>query len=282
MKIAIASGKGGTGKTLIATNLASFCAEKMSGVWYADCDVEEPNGHIFLKPRIVEEKPVHQLIPEVDTARCTSCGLCSQICQYRAIVSIADEVLVFPELCHSCGGCMLVCPVDAITEKPKKIGEISRGSAKGVQFLQGRLDITVPMSPPLIKEVKRQIPADGTCFIDSPPGTSCPVIESVRSADFVVLVTEPTPFGLYDLKLAVEMVKKLDIPMGVVVNRADMGYNEIERYCAAERIEVLLRYPDDRRVAEVYSRGELIVDALPDSRGAFDRLYSRISSGVCR
>ena len=276
MKIAIASGKGGTGKTLISTNLAVLCAEREGRSCYVDCDVEEPNGHIFLKPTIENVEPIGRPVPEVDGDLCNSCGLCGKICQYKAIVSLGTEALVFPELCHSCGGCALICPTGAITEKEMIVGELREGVSGAVQFIEGRLKISEAQSPPVIREVKKRVPSDLTTFVDSPPGTSCPVIESVKGADFVLLVTEPTPFGLNDLKLAVEMVRKLNLPMGVVVNRSDLGYDMAKKFCDDERLGILMTLPDRRSIAKAYSRGEMLIDVFPEYGKDFSRLLDRL------
>jgi len=279
MQIAIASGKGGTGKTTVATNLARVAARDGHGVAYLDCDVEEPNGHIFLKPEITTRQPVEVLIPRVDPKRCTLCGQCGEICQYSAIVRLGKQVLTYPELCHSCGGCRLVCPVEAITEAPRAIGTLETGQAGPIAFAQGMLNIGHPMSPPVIRAVKSTgLPGDLT-IVDAPPGTSCPVIEAVRGADFVLLVTEPTPFGLHDLKLAVEMVRALGMPFAVVVNRAGLDGAELRAYCEAQRISVLAEIPDDRRLAEAYSRGVTATDLGEQYAAVFTRLLESIPVG---
>jgi MinD superfamily P-loop ATPase len=276
MIVAIASGKGGTGKTTVATNLARIAADHAVRVSYLDCDVEEPNGHIFLKPEIYETVPVHVPVPIVDEDKCTACGKCSEICQYSAIALLSKTVLTFPNLCHGCGGCAMVCPTGAITEAGREIGVVEEGMARGVRFVHGKLRIGEAMSPPLIREVKRRIDEDGVTIIDAPPGTSCPVIQSVRGSDYVVLVTEPTPFGLNDLKLTVEMLRALKLPFGVVVNRADIGDQAVFDYCRSESIDILMQIPDDRRVAEAYSRGQLAVEALPDYREMLESLLTSI------
>lgn len=275
MQIAIASGKGGTGKTTLATSLAVTLAGQGEPVAYIDCDVEEPNGHIFLRPEIERSEPVHIPVPEVDSSRCLlgqgkECRACSQACRFSAILALKDKVLTFPKLCHGCGGCAQACPAGAIREVPRPTGtmEIGRSQA-GPAFVHGILDIGEAMAPPVIREVLRAAPGDHTLVIDAPPGTSCPVIEAIHGADVVLLVTEPTPFGLNDLRLAVDMTRALGRPFAVAINRADIGDDAVLAYCREEDIPVVLEIPDDRRVAEAYSRGELAVDTLPGLR---DRL----------
>ncbi|MBU0639226.1 MAG: ATP-binding protein [Planctomycetes bacterium] len=277
MRIAIASGKGGTGKTTLATNLALTASRQGRSVAYLDCDVEEPNGHLFLKPEILQRTSVGNLIPEVDEEKCTHCGQCGEICQYSAIVCLGQKVLVYPELCHACGGCSLVCPTNAITEVPREIGVLETGHAGPIHFVHGLLNVGEAMSPPVIRAVKAATPAADLVLVDAPPGASCPVIESVRGSDYVVLVTEPTPFGLNDLKLAVEMVRVLELRFGVVINRADVGDDEVLRYCHQDGIRILAEIRDDRRIAEAYSRGEMICAALPDYRALFTRLLEALT-----
>jgi MinD superfamily P-loop ATPase len=278
VKIAVASGKGGTGKTTIAINLACSIARTDKEVQYLDCDVEEPNGHIFLKPDIKETRRITIGVPEVDTDLCNGCGKCSQLCQYSAIVCVKGKALVFEQLCHSCGGCELVCPTGAIKEKQIEIGFVDLGMAGDVKFGQGRLKIGDVRSPALIKKVKEHAANNGTIIIDAPPGTSCPVIEAVKGADYVLLVTEPTPFGLNDLQLAVETVRELGLAFAVVINRCDIGDDRVVRYCQEQDIEILLEIPNDRLVAEAYSRGIKIIDAIPAYEEKFLQLCEKIST----
>jgi MinD superfamily P-loop ATPase len=280
MKIAVASGKGGTGKTTVATNLAYVASRNGQSVAYLDCDVEEPNGHIFLKPEITHGEPVGTLIPHVDEEKCTLCGQCGDICQYSAIVCVGQKVLVYPELCHACGGCRLVCPADAITEVSREMGLLGTGRAGPIRFVHGCLNVGEAMSPPVIRAVKAAVPKAELVILDAPPGTSCPVIESIRDSDFVLLVTEPTPFGLNDMKLAVEMVRALKLPFGVLINRADVGDRAVHRYCGKEHIRVLAEIQDDRRVAEAYSRGEVICEVLPDYQSRFAQLLKDVIEGA--
>lgn len=275
MKIAIASGKGGTGKTTVSVNLARTMAAK---VQLLDCDVEEPNTHLFLQGVRVGEEVVSIPIPVVDESLCDGCGKCSKFCQYNAIVTLGKEALIFPEMCHGCGGCTMICPVKAITESHRRIGVIETMESENIMLIQGRLDVGVAVAPPLIRAVKKKAQDDLPVIIDAPPGTSCPVIAAVQDADMVLLVTEPTPFGLNDLMLAVEMVRALKIPFGVVVNRLGSGDDRVHTYCAQENIPILLEIPDDRKIAEAYSRGILMIDALPSYRRLFQDLIEKISS----
>ena len=280
MKIAVSSGKGGTGKTTVATNLAVTAARAGRSVGYLNCDVEEPNGFLFLRPQIIETRPVNVSIPKVDLDKCNGCGQCGRICQYSAIVSMNKQVLVFAELCHGCGGCWLVCPTGAITESHRQTGQLEVGRAGSVHCVQGLLNIGEAMSPPVIAAVKDVAPDEDILVIDSPPGTSCPVIESVRDSDFVLLVTEPTPFGLNDLKLAVEMVRALKLPFAVVINRVDVGDGQTRMYCERQQIDVLAEIPDDRAVAEAYSRGEMACDAIPKYREIYGDLLESLNKRV--
>lgn len=276
VKIAVASGKGGTGKTTVSTNLALSLAADGRDVTYADCDVEEPNGHIFLKPTIKDSRRIGVPIPEIGKSRCTACRKCGEACQFSAIICLDKEVLTFPELCHGCGGCSLICPENAITEVQRDIGNIERGKAGEVGFIHGSIRVGEAMSAPLIHALKEKLPTSGVVILDAPPGTSCPVIETVRESDFVILVTEPTPFGLNDLKLAVEMARALDLEFGLIINRSDVGNDEVKLYAAAEGIPLLLEIPDDRRIAEAYSCGKMALEVVPDLKDKLADLYSDI------
>ena len=277
MIISIASGKGGTGKTTVATNLAVSLG---GGVQLLDCDVEEPNAHLFIHPVFEKKEIVSTAVPEVDEAKCNLCGKCGEICQFKAIVVIGKTVLPFQELCRSCGGCMEVCPEHAIREGQRVLGEIELGHRNGLEFIHGRLRVGEAMAPPLIRKVRSFAHPDKVTIIDAPPGTSCPVIASMKGADFVLLVTEPTPFGLHDVKLAVGAVRILGIACGLVINRSDMGDDRLREYAGAEGIPILMEIPFDRKIAESYSRGELLVDAMPEWREKFVRLYEGIAEIV--
>jgi MinD superfamily P-loop ATPase len=272
MILAVASGKGGTGKTTVSLNLARVLG---SDVQLFDCDVEEPNCHLFLKGIVCETQTVGIPIPKIDESLCDSCGECGHFCAYNAIAAFGTAPLIFPEMCHGCGGCMKVCPKKAIQEINNRIGIIETIKSDNITLIQGRLDVGKAMAPPLIRAVKARLQKDSPAILDAPPGTSCPVIAAIRGADFVLLVTEPTPFGLNDLKLAVDMVRELRIPFGVVVNRAGIGDDRVHTYCNKENVPILLEIPDDRRIAEAYSRGSLIVDALPEYRGLFLSLIEK-------
>jgi MinD superfamily P-loop ATPase len=280
LKIAVASGKGGTGKTTIAVNLALTVAASGGPVTLLDCDVEEPNCHLFLKPKIAGSRPVTLLLPKVLEERCNGCGVCADVCEYHALTVMLGRVLVFGELCHGCGACSLLCPEKAIAEEEHPIGSVEEGESRGIRLVQGLLNVGEVMSPAVIRRVRSQGENAGVCIIDSPPGTSCPVVESVRGTSFVLLVTEPTPFGLNDLMLAVEMVRALERPFAVALNRCDTGYEGVRFYCEREEIEILLTIPDDRRIAEGYARGDIDLVKLPQWREAFDQCYRRIATLV--
>lgn len=275
MRIAVASGKGGTGKTLVAVNLAlSLSVENR--IQLLDCDVEEPNDHIFINPEIVRRDPVLIQVPEVDENNCDYCGKCASVCEYHAIAVFASHILVFPQLCHGCGACTYLCPQKAISEKGREIGVVESGKAGKVDFVQGKLTVGEALAPPVIREVKKRAREEGTVIIDVSPGTSCTVVEAVRGSDFCLLVTEPTPFGLNDLGLAVEMVKKLGIPSGVVINRVSIGDKHITDYCKKKGIPILLRIPLDSSIARLYSKGILLVEGMPEWKRRFVGLFHRI------
>lgn len=273
MIISVASGKGGTGKTTVSTNLALALEEN---VQLLDCDVEEPNAHLFLKPDLSRRELVNAPVPRIDKEKCTFCKKCMDICRFGALAVLKKDVLVFDNLCHSCGGCFEICPEGAVLEKERSLGDIELGSAGNISFVSGRLAIGQVMAPPVIKKVRSHSREDMVTIIDAPPGTSCPVIAAMNNVDFVLLVTEPTPFGLHDLKLAVETVKVLDVPHGLVINRAGLGNDEVARYCERENIPVLMEIPFDREIAQIYSRGDMVVDVLPVYRERFKALFARI------
>ncbi|MEA1934445.1 MAG: ATP-binding protein [Thermodesulfobacteriota bacterium] len=273
MIISVASGKGGTGKTTVATNMAVSLG---SGVQILDCDVEEPNCHLFLNPEIEKTETVFTPIPEIDESKCTFCGKCVDICRFKAIAILGKTILTFSELCHSCGGCMEVCPENAITEIGRELGVIEKGGANNIDFVHGRLRVGEAMSPPLIKKVRSYIDPDKINIIDAPPGTSCPVIAATKDTNFVLMVTEPTPFGLHDLKLGVEAVKLLGIPCGLVINRSDIGSDDVKKYAKKENLPILMEIPFDRRIAEVYSKGRLVVEEMPEWKENFLKLFSQI------
>ncbi|HON58305.1 MAG TPA: ATP-binding protein [Smithella sp.] len=274
MKIAIASGKGGTGKTTVSVNLARTLGVP---VQLLDCDVEEPNAHLFLKGNKIKEEIVTIPVPEVDEALCDGCGECGIFCKYHAIVTFGTAPLIFPELCHGCGGCAMVCPTKAIREMGRRIGVVDTIKSEHITLIGGRLDVGVAMAPPLIRAVKKRLSDNMPAILDAPPGTSCPVIAAIRETDIVLLVTEPTPFGLNDLSLAVDMVRELQIPFAVIVNRMGSGDGRIHDFCKKENIPILIDIPDDRHIAEAYSRGILMVDALPEYRNLFNQLIEKIN-----
>jgi MinD superfamily P-loop ATPase len=273
MIITIASGKGGTGKTTIATNLAVALDKP---VQLLDCDVEEPNAHLFLNPEIQRSFEVKLEVPEIDLSKCTFCGKCQEICQFNAIAVLPETTLTFPELCHSCGGCFLICPEGAVNSQSRPIGVVEIGSRGNVRFVHGRLRVGEAMAPPLIRRVKEEAQPDGLTIIDAPPGTSCPVVAALWGSDAVLLVTEPTPFGLHDLELAVGAVRELQLPMGLIINRADLGDRRVHNYATREKLPILLEIPFDRQVAGAYARGQLLVEALPQWRAMMQGLLENL------
>jgi MinD superfamily P-loop ATPase len=275
MIISVASGKGGAGKTLVATSLALSLKDRKR-VQLLDCDVEEPNAHILLKPLITRSEAVYIPTPKVDEQKCSYCSKCAEVCAYHAIAVLPKNVLVFPQLCHGCGACSYLCPEKAISEEIRETGVVESGYADGVEFAHGKLSIGEPMPTPVIRRVKELANHDGIVIIDIPPGTSCPVVESIKGSDFCVLVTEPTPFGLSDLVLAVETVRELGIPCGIVLNRAGIGDNKVEEYCRKENIPILLTIPLDMEIARLYARGVSLVQGMPQWKEGFLGLFERI------
>jgi MinD superfamily P-loop ATPase len=273
MIVSIASGKGGTGKTSVAVNMAL----SVGNVQLLDCDVEEPNAHLLLHPEINKKEPVYTLIPKVDRKLCNTCGECTKFCHFNAIFVAPEKILVFPELCHSCGGCALVCPRKAITWEKHRIGSLNFGSVGDLALVYGELEVSKPLAVPVIKAVKKQIKEAENVILDSPPGTSCPFVETVRGSDFCVLVTEPTPFGLHDLKIAVEVLRRVEVPFGVVVNRAGIGDKNLYHYCRKENIRILLEIPYHRRIAELYSKGVPFSLEMPEWEEKFQTLYDEIA-----
>jgi len=287
MKITIASGKGGTGKTMVATSLAlSLVATRPEQPpLLLDCDVEAPNAHLFLKPIFSEQKEVGLLIPVVDEGKCTHCGKCVEVCQYHAIAVLGKKTLVFPQLCHGCGSCTAMCPEDAITETLDRMGTMERGQAmQGIAFARGVLDVGEPMAVPVIRQLKKwAIPETGQVVVrDAPPGASCPVVETLRGSDYLLLVTEPTPFGLHDLRLAAQVAVELDIPTGVIINRENGPYPALDAFCAQANLPVLMRIPFERAIAEGVAQGKTLIAIHPEYsdefRLMFEEIYSQYTS----
>jgi MinD superfamily P-loop ATPase len=277
--VSVASGKGGTGKTTVSANLARV-ESRRNPVTFIDCDVEEPDSHFFLKPEWTGESEVHVEVPVVDTSCCDACGECSRFCRYNALAVLEQDVLVFDELCHSCGGCAMVCPADCISMKPRRIGIIRYGESDGIDFFQGLLDIGEPMAVPVIDVLKGQIEADRLCLLDCPPGTGCPMIQSVAGTDYCLMVTEPSPFGRHDLELAHLVAARLEVPHGVIINRSRGDDGIITDYCKGEGISVLGRIPFSRRAAELCSSGELLADADEEIRELFEGIIGEVSACI--
>jgi MinD superfamily P-loop ATPase len=284
MKLAVASGKGGTGKTTVTACLARLLSGKVVAM---DLDVEAPNLHLFLKPEITDEEVAMMMVPEVDQALCTHCRACADLCEFKAIADLGDFLLTFPEMCHGCGGCIAVCPVDALTPGERELGQIRWGKAGAVDFIEGCLRVGEAMSPPLMCAVKTRMESlfdtEGTTVvIDAPPGVSCPAVSAVMDSDMVVMVTEPTPFGLYDLELAYKAFKTMEIPMAVVINRHGRGDDEVDKFCRTVGLPIIGRIPFDRRIAEAYSQGIVPVDAVPELTTVFTEMIvalKRLESG---
>ena len=279
MIISIASGKGGTGKTLVATSLA-LSLKDTCRVQLLDCDVEEPNDHLFLRPVITGSEPVCIPVPRVNYSKCTFCGECARVCAYKAIAVVPEAVLIFDQLCHGCGACSYLCPEGAISEEGREMGVVESGHAEGIKFVQGRLTVGEAMAVPVIRQVKKKIKRNMTAILDVSPGTSCPVVEAIENSDYCLLVTEPTPFGLHDLELAVETVRQLGIPCGVIVNRAVSGETLVHDYCKREGIPVLLDIPLDREIAYLYSEGVTLVRGMPQWQAAFMNVYAVIKEAL--
>ena len=278
MIVAVASGKGGTGKTSVAVNVALSIGK----VQFLDCDVEEPNAHLLLHPEISREEPVYLPVPVIDEELCDHCGKCAEFCPNTAIFVSPEKILVFPELCYSCGGCTIICPRKAISEEQRRIGTLKLGSAGDLELVYGELEVGEPMAVPVIKEVKRRIEKDRPVILDCPPGTSCPVIETVRGSDFCVLVTEPTPFGLHDLKITVQVLKDMRIPFGVVINRAGIGDKKVYEYCEEKNFPILLEIPYKRKIAELYSRGTPFSLEMPEWKEKFQILFDKVRKLVTK
>ncbi len=274
MKIAVLSGKGGTGKTTVSASLAM----SLPSCQYIDCDVEEPNGAIFLTPELTESVPVKVLIPEADMSKCNACGRCAKVCQFNAIAVVKSKVLVFPEICHHCGACVIACPNDAIREVERVIGVVETNEDH--TFLQGKLNVGEPIGMPIIRELKKRIKKDMTAIIDCPPGASCTVVNSIEGCDYCVLVTEPTPFGFHDLKIAVKLVKKMGLHFGVVLNKASDNSRLIHEFCESEEIKLLMEIPFSQDIARNYSRGILPVQTNNSWKVKFEELFKKIERGT--
>ncbi len=282
MKIAVLSGKGGTGKTTVATNLAYCLHTSGKRVQLMDADAEEPNSHIFFNVDYTHEEDVNILLPEIDRNVCTHCGECAKACEFSAISVSSKHIMVFEYLCHGCGVCKMVCPVNAISEKPKSIGKIRLGKTKeGISFAEGILNIGEPSAVRIIRQMKKHAESDADVIvIDSPPGTSCPVVETLQDVDFALLVTEPTPFGLHDLKLAVNTTKDLELPIGVVINRYDGQYTKVEEYLESENVPLMMKIPYSVEIAKSYSSGHLFSKELKGYFEKFEKLYADIEAMV--
>jgi len=283
MKIAIASGKGGTGKTTLSTNLAAFLAEKQEIV-LIDLDVEEPNSGLFIDGKLVHQEDKFKMIPEWIKDECILCGNCRKVCNFNAVIKLTDRIMVFPELCHSCFACSELCPTESLPMIPQKIGVLRHFQNDKLSFVESKLDIGQEMAVPLISQtidfVEKNFPNNILQIFDSPPGTSCPVIEATKDADFVILVTEPTPFGFHDLKLALQTMQELKKNFGVVINRFGIGNDDVQKYCENQNISILTRIPNSRKIAELYSNGELLYNQVPEFENALKELMKNLKKSL--
>jgi MinD superfamily P-loop ATPase len=274
MIISVASGKGGTGKTTIAVSMAHYLNKKGTPVSILDCDVEEPNVNLFLKSEIKVHETVYIPIPTLNEKKCNSCGKCEDICRFNAVVLIKGRPMIFNDICHSCGGCKLVCPTGALTEESKEIGTVEEGYLDNIRYIGGALKIGEAISPQLINSVKKHIIEEEINIIDTPPGTTCPVVESVRESDYLILVTEPTPFGLHDLKLSVGMARELGLTFGVVINKSGLGDNTVSEYCADEGIDIIAEIPNSVELAKKYTSGDFIDYVLEEFSAEIKKIVS--------
>ena len=280
MKIAIASGKGGTGKTTVSTNLASLLAEK-DAIILTDLDVEEPNSGLFISGELVHQEDKFKMIPQWEKDECILCGNCQKVCNFNAVMKLGEMIMVFPELCHGCYACSELCPTKSLPMKPKKMGELKHFKTGSLDFIESKLIIGEEQAVPLIKQtldyVDENFPKRTIKIFDAPPGTSCPVIEATKDADLILLVTEPTPFGLHDLKLAVETMEELKKDIGVIINRFGIGDANVEKYCEEYKIPIIAKIPNMRKIAEIYSEGNLIYTKIPEVKAQLENIISFIS-----
>jgi len=271
--LALASGKGGTGKTTLAVALALCAKEK---VCFLDCDVEAPNAHFFLPVTEVAEEEVSVLVPEVDDGLCDHCGICAKFCRFGALAVMPKKTLIFEELCHGCGGCVKVCPRKALREKAHVVGKISSGRSGRIEFHQGRLRVGVPMAPPIIRALRKKASPDHTVVIDGPPGAACSLMVATQGADFVLLVAEPTPFGVHDLEIAAAAIRSRGLLCGVAINRSGSRDELLENFCRKENLPVLIRIRESARIAEAGARGHTLLDARPELRPEFEALWKSL------